>query len=389
MPEMHTELAFIVRLTAVNHGNHGTRVLKIMWSEGLLMHPTNHYIIFAATNGGLFRTANGGGTWTKVEDGDFKDVVFKPGDPNVVYAAANGNFFRSINGGLSFSQVTSGLPPSSRSAIAVTPDDPSYVYLILTNGDSFKGLYRSIDSGVNFTQKSISPNIMSWGCTGGDGGQAWYDLDIACDPDNKDIIFAGGVNCFKSVTGGTIWNISSHWWGDCGVPSVHADLHVLEYNPLNDRLYAGNDGGVYYTADKGASWIEITEGLPIGQVYKIGQSATQRDKTVNGYQDNGSSTYMGSYWQNIMGGDGMECAVDPLDANYSYGTIYYGHIERFYQNVYNGTVAENGFNGIDESGSWVTPFLLDEKNPDIMFIGYKNIWRSNNIKAPSSQIGVD
>ncbi len=92
---------------------------------------------------------------------------------------------------------------------------------------------------------------MSWGCNGGDGGQAWYDLDVACDPTDSDIIFAGGVNCFKSSTGGTTWNISSHWWGDCGVPSVHADLHVLEFNPLNNRLYAGNDGGVYYSPDKG------------------------------------------------------------------------------------------------------------------------------------------
>jgi PKD repeat protein/photosystem II stability/assembly factor-like uncharacterized protein len=352
----------------------------------LLMHPTNHMIIFAATNGGLYRSANGGATWTRVENGDFKDVVFKPNDPNIVYAAANGNFYRSANGGLSFTQVTNGLPGSSRAAIAVTPDNPSYVYVILTNGDSFLGLYRSTDSGLNFSARSNSPNIMSWGCTGGDGGQAWYDLDIACDPTNSDIIFAGGVNCFKSQSGGTTWNISSHWWGDCGVPSVHADLHALEYNPLNNRLYAGNDGGVYYTADQGVTWTEITNGLPIGQVYKIGQSATQRNKTVNGYQDNGSSTYMGDYWQFILGGDGMECAVDPLDANYSYATVYNGYIERFYQNVSNGTVANNGFNGINESGAWITPFLLDEKNPNIMFVGYKNVWRSANIKSPSSQI---
>lgn len=352
----------------------------------LLMHPENNMIIFAATNGGLYRSVNGGATWVRVENGDFKDVVFKPGDPNIVYGAGNGNFYRSINGGLSFNQVTSGLPFSSRSAIAVTPDNPAYVYVILTNGDSFKGLYRSTDSGQNFTVKSIAPNIMSWGCNGGDGGQAWYDLDIACDPNDSDIIFAGGVNCFKSASGGTTWNISSHWWGDCGVTSVHADLHVLEYNPLNDWLYAGNDGGIYYTANQGASWVEITNGLPIGQVYKIGQSATVKDKTVNGYQDNGTSTFMGSYWQNIMGGDGMECAVDPVDANYSYGTVYYGYIERQYQNTFNGTVANNGFNGINESGSWVTPFILDEKNPNIMFVGYKNVWRSTNIKSPSSQI---
>jgi len=352
----------------------------------LLMHPSNHWIIFAATNGGLYRSTNGGGTWTHIENGDFKDVVFKPNNPDIVYAAANGNFYRSTNGGLTFSQVTSGLPGSSRAAIAVTPDNPSYVYVILTNGDSFKGLYRSTDSGQNFTVKSISPNIMSWGCNGGDGGQAWYDLDIAADPTDSDIIFAGGVNCFKSVNGGTNWNISSHWWGDCGVTSVHADLHVLEYNPLNNRLYAGNDGGVYYTTNQGASWVEITNGLPIGQVYKIGQSATVRNKTVNGYQDNGSSTYMGDYWQNILGGDGMECAVDPFDANYSYATIYFGYIARFFQNINNGTVAENGFNGINESGAWITPFLLDEKNPNIMFVGYKNIWRSTNIKSPSNQI---
>lgn len=352
----------------------------------LLMHPANNMIIFAATNGGLYRTSNGGATWTLVHSGDFKDVVFKPNNPDIVYAAANGNFYRSQNGGLSFTQITSGLPGSSRSAIAVSPDNPNFVYVILTNGDSFKGLYKSTDAGLNFNTQSTTPNIMSWGCNGGDGGQAWYDLDIACDPNNADIIFAGGVNCFKSVTSGTIWNISSHWWGDCSVPAVHADLHVLEYNPLNDRLYAGNDGGVYYTDNGGASWIEITHGLPISQVYKIGQSATQRDKVVNGYQDNGSSTYMGDYWQFILGGDGMECAVDPVDANYSYATVYNGYIARFYQNSNNGTVAENGFNGITESGAWITPFILDEKNPNIMFVGYKNIWRSPNIKGPNSQI---
>jgi PKD repeat protein len=352
----------------------------------LLMHPGNNMIIFAATNGGLYRSANGGATWTRVENGDFKDVVFKPNDPNIVYAAANGNFYRSANGGLSFSQVSSGLPGSSRAAIAVSPANPSYVYVILTNGDSFKGLYRSTDSGQSFSVRSTTPNIMSWGCNGGDGGQAWYDLDIACDPENADLIFAGGVNCFKSINGGSTWNISSHWWGDCGVTSVHADLHVLEYNPLNNRLYAGNDGGVYYTDNQGANWVEITNGLPIGQVYKIGQSATQRNKTLNGYQDNGTSTYMGNHWKFVLGGDGMECAVDPLDANYSYATVYFGYIARFYQNINNGTVAENGFNGINESGAWVTPFILDEKNPNIMFVGYKNVWRSTNVKSPSSQI---
>lgn len=352
----------------------------------LLQHPVNHLVMLAATSGGIYRTADGGANWNHIQNGNFKDVVYKPGDPTTVYAAAGGNVFKSTDGGLSFSQLTNGLPGGDRAAIAVTPANPAYIYVILTNGDSFKGLYRSTNGGASFTEQSTQPNIMSWGCNGGDGGQAWYDLDIAADPNDANIIFAGGVNCFKSVTGGTIWTISSHWWGDCGVPAVHADLHVLEYNPINDILYAGNDGGIYYSPDQGASWTLISNGLVISQVYKIGQSATERDKVLNGYQDNGTSTYMGSYWQFTRGGDGMECAVDPKNAAYSYATVYYGNIDRYYNNSYNGNVASNGNYGLTEEGGWITPFCLDEENPNTMYVGYKNVWRCDNVKAPSSQI---
>ena len=364
------------------------------WSNGmgdrtvgrLIQHPTNHLLILAATNGGVYRTVDGGANWTLVQTGNFKEILFKPGDPTTVYAAASGNVFKSTNGGQSFTMLTNGLPGGNRAAIAVTPADPNYVYVILTNGDSFKGLYRSTDNGASFTEQSTQPNIMSWGCNGGSGGQAWYDLDIAADPNDANVIFAGGVNCFKSVTGGTIWNISSHWWGDCGVPAVHADLHVMEYNPINDRLYAGNDGGIYYTDDQGATWHLISNGLVISQVYKIGQSVTVRDKCLNGYQDNGTSTYLGNNWQFTRGGDGMECAVDPKDAAYSYATVYYGNIDRYYNNNYQANVASNGNYGLTEDGGWITPFCIDEENPNIMFVGYKNVWRCDNVKAPSSQI---
>ncbi len=352
----------------------------------LLMHPTSNQQIFAATSGGIYRSNTGGSSWSLVISGNFKDIVFKADNTDIMFAASGGNFYRSTNGGFTFSQVTNGLPGGDRAVIGVTPADPEMVYFLITNGDSFKALYRSTDAGLSFTMRSNSPNIMSWGCTGGDGGQAWYDLDIAIDPENENIIYAGGVNCFKSTNGGMNWNIVSHWWGDCGVPAVHADLHVLEWNPLDGRLYAGNDGGVYFTGNGGINWTEISNGLPISQVYKIGQSATVRDKCVNGYQDNGSSTYLGSYWQVTGGGDGMECAVDQKDAAYSYHTVYFGSIYRNYNNSYQATVCENGAYGIDESGSWITPFILDELNPNTMFVGLKNIWRCDNVKAPASQI---
>ena len=352
----------------------------------LLMHPSNHLIILAATNAGIYKTTDGGANWLLVKSGDFKDVVFKPGSTTIVYGAASGNFYRSTNTGSTFVQVTNGLPGAARGAIAVTPADPEIVYFFLTTDTEYKGLYRSTDGGLNFTMRSNSPNIMSWDCAGGSGGQAWYDLDVTADPENANVIFGGGVNCFKSTNGGTTWAISSHWWGDCSVPAVHADLHVLEYNPVDGKLYAGNDGGIYWTADGGTNWNLISNGLPISQVYKIGQSATVRDKVLNGYQDNGTSTYLGSHWQFTLGGDGMECAVDNKDAAWSYATLYYGSISRYYNNGYNADVAGNGIYGIDESGSWITPFLLDEKDPGIMFVGFKNIWRCDNVKAPTNQI---
>ncbi len=360
------------------------------WNNGMgnvivgrmLQHPTNSQLIYAATNGGIYRTTDSGANWEQIKSGGSKDIVFKPGNTNILYAILGGNFYKSTDAGDNWVYITSGLVSGERASIAVTPANPEVVYLIQTQNSSFKGLYKSTNSGQSFTEQSTTPNIMSWGCNGGDGGQGWYDLDIAADPNNENIIFAGGVNCFKSSNGGVTWEISSHWWGDCGVPSVHADLHVLEYNPLNDRLYAGNDGGVYYSPNGGTSWPEISNGLPIGQVYRIGQSKITKDNVMNGYQDNGTSIYYGNnYWETTRGGDGMECAFDHTDDTYSYSTVYYGSIERKHNNGSWHTVGGEGVHGIDESGGWITPFCLHESNSNVMFAGYKNIWRADAVKT--------
>ncbi|MDD2527652.1 MAG: T9SS type A sorting domain-containing protein [Lentimicrobiaceae bacterium] len=350
----------------------------------LIMHPNNNQLIMAATNSGIYKSTDGGLSWSKKASGDFKDLVFKPDNPNIVYGAQAGNFFRSVNNGETFTRISNGLPTGYRSGIAVTPANPELVYFIITNSDSFKGLYRSTDAGLSFSLRSTQPNIMAWDCAGGSGGQAWYDLDIAADPVNPEVIYAGGVNCFKSTNGGNSWFITSHWTGDCGVQAVHADLHVLEFSPLNNRLYAGNDGGAYWTGNEGQTWTEISDGLVISQAYKIGQSATNRDLVINGYQDNGTSTYIGGTWEAVGGGDGMECAFDPNDDRYSYSTVYYGVINRIFNHYPQGRIAGQNVNGITESGAWVTPFLIDHNDGNIMFIGYKNVWRSTNIKASST-----
>ena len=351
----------------------------------IIQHPANAQIFLAATSGGVYRSTNGGASWTNTQTGGFKDIQFKPNDPNIVYAAAGSDFYRSVNNGVSFTKITSGLTVGQRGTIAVTPANPEYVYFLVSdNTSAFQGLYRSSDAGLNFTTRSNSPNIMDWSCDGsGTGGQSWYDLALAADPVNAEVIYAGGVNVWKSVNGGTTWAINSHWYGGCSVPSVHADCHILIFSPVNGNLYAGDDGGCWTTSNGGTTWTDRTVGMTIGEIYKLGQSQTVRNKVINGFQDNGSYTYTPSGWLATGGGDGMECAVDYENDAYTYYTIYYGDIYRRYNNAAEKHIAGNGVNGITEDGAWVTPFCLSRADHKGMFVGYKNIWRSMNVIGSS------
>ena len=349
----------------------------------MIQHPTNAQIILAATSGGVFRSTDGGVNWTSSQAGNFKDIHFKTNDPNIVYAASGPDFYRSSNNGTSFVKITAGLTGGQRGAIAVTPANPNYVYFLQSASNSgFKGLYRSTDAGLTFTERSTSPNILDWSCDGsGSGGQGWYDLSIAADPVNAEVIYTGGVDIWKSTNGGSSWVINGHWYGGCSVPAVHADCHFLGYSPVDGKLYAGNDGGIYVTSNGGTTWTDKTVGMTIGQIYKLGQAQTMREKVINGFQDNGTYAYMPTNWIAVGGGDGMECAIDYVNAAVTYHTIYYGDIYRKINNNGEVHIAGNGINGITESGAWVTPFCLSKTDHKVMFAGYKNIWRSNNVTS--------
>ncbi len=355
----------------------------------MLIDPTNTQIVYAGTNSGFYKSVDGGANWDSKNNGSFKDIAFKPGSTTILYGASGGGFYRSTDAGENWFQITAGMPGGARSVIAVTPANPEIVYVLLAKGDNgFKGLYKSTNSGLTFTEMSTSPNIMDWSCDGsGTGGQAWYDLALVADPVNPEVIYAGGVNVWKSTNGGATWQINGHWYGGCGVAEVHADQHIFEFNPINNRIYIGNDGGIYWTDNGGSQWNEITTGLPITQSYKIGQSATEDDLVIIGNQDNGTYLLDFDSWSAVGGGDGMECAIDQTNPLYRYSTVYYGSINRIIGSNAS-QIAGIGVNGITEEGAWVTPFLIDENDPNTMFIGYKNVWRSKNIKNPSAS-GVD
>ena len=66
------------------------------------------------------------------------------------------------------------------------------------------------------------------------------------------------------------------------------DEHMLKYNPINDYIYSGNDGGLYVSTDNGDNWTDISDELKITQFYSLGVSQTVQDMVITGSQDNGT-----------------------------------------------------------------------------------------------------
>ncbi len=349
---------------------------------------TDPKLILAATSQGVFKTLDGGETWTKKTAGNlnFKDVKLKPGSHNTAYASATNppGFWRSENAGENWAQVpdSAGAPVIGRIVIAVTPAASNLVYLVC-GAAAYEGCFVSQDDGKTFIKQSSTPNILGYAQDGSDNkSQAWYDLCIHADPINAQVLHVGGINLWRSDNGGRNWRITGHWTGS-GAMEVHADQHTFFYNPVNKRLYAGNDGGIYYSDNQGMKWTEITEGLGIGQIYRLGVSQTNPHKVITGFQDNGSATWIGTEWWTVGGGDGMECAIDPTDYQYSYSTLYYGAIDQHLFNGYQRRVGGEGIGGINESGAWVTPFIIHEEDGNTMIAGYRNVWITHDLKNPT------
>lgn len=350
----------------------------------LAMHPVDSQTLLAATNNGMYRTTDGGVNWTSVLNtgSDFKEVLYKPGDPTIVYCTSRSdNFFRSTDGGATWTQITSGLPTSgaTRMSIAVTPANAAYVYALVGASDNgFLGLYRSTDSGLNFTEMSNSSeiNLMGWSTDGsGTGGQAWYDLCIAADPLNADVIYTGGVNIYRSADGGDTWSLSGHWYGGGDADYVHADNHGMMFIPGTSTLLVGNDGGVFRTTDGGNNYTDLSSNLEIAQQYRLGISTSNQDQVLTGWQDNGTNFKNGASWNRPIGGDGFECIIDHTNNNIAYGALYYGQIFKTTSGAGGGfsTILGSNGTGEDEGGAWLTPYIMDPNDHETLYVGKSGV----------------
>ncbi|HEX03942.1 MAG TPA: hypothetical protein ENH10_02145, partial [Bacteroidetes bacterium] len=351
------------------------------------MDTQDHLTLLATTSSGVYKTIDGGDNWDRVlvGGGFLHDLENVAATPDVWFAAASGTgVYRSTDNGENWSGLSNGIPFNgggyNRIEVEISPSHPNQVYALFSdNSSAFYAMYKSYDGGDSWSMMSNSPNLLGWSETGNDdGGQGWYDLSLAVDPENPNIVFVGGVNVWKSTNAGADWDISGFWYYN-QIPYIHADHHRHEFFMENDIPvhYAANDGGLYRTTTGGDSWEEISHGMVIQQIYRLGvsQSSAEVDMIAFGNQDNGTKLKEGDDFRAIMGGDGMESAIAPDDPDYMYAEVYYGDMRRSTDGGYNWY---NGTNGIGTSGRWVTPYIIDQNNPQTMWFGTNIIYRSDN-----------
>jgi PKD repeat protein len=357
----------------------------------LIIDPSNTNVVYCGTSAGIYKTYDAGVNWSQVTGSGIQDMEMNPADPQTLYACRT-TFIKSTNGGATWTTVSSGLPSVaqvSRLAIAVTKDDPNYVYVIAgqSSTQGFQGIYLSTNAGQTFTPRSNSPNVLGWDPSGGDtDGQAWYDLSIAVAPYNKDIVIVGGVNVWRSDDGGFSWNLNAHWYGGGGVPYVHADIHALEFLPgATSTYFVGCDGGLFMTNDDGNSFSDLSSNLCIAQIYKMGQSTTDPQTVLTGHQDNGTNLKVPAVETNVLGGDGMDCFIDRASDFNLFGSIYYGDYYKSNDGGNNWSGCTSGLNG---NAGWVAPWKQDPTNINTVYCAYDQIFVSTNQANTWTQLGT-
>lgn len=345
----------------------------------IMMHPSNNQILLCATSSGLYKTTDAGVSWSVVQTGDFSQgaLRFKPNDPTILYAVTGTRFYRSTNTGNSFAVVTSGLPfTSGRLLLDVTPADENYVYVLSANtAYGFQGVYRSTDSGLNFSAQNTSTDVF-------ESTQAWYDLAFSVSDTDADEIFTGCLNVWKSTNGGTSFTKMNNWSSPSSPSYTHADIHYLGF--YNGKLYAGTDGGVYVSSNSGSNFTDLTATAQISQFYKVAVAKQTSANIVGGLQDNGGHAYSGGQWKNFYGADGMDAAIDPNNPN-----LYYGFIQNG-SSLYISSTAGDGITGSvsspgGQSGNWVTP--LATNNAGELFSGFAGLYKLDGGNWVQQNIG--
>jgi hypothetical protein len=368
----------------------------------IVVDPTDPKTVWVAANGplftsggdrGLYKSTDGGEHWAQVLKGSTPtagavDVALDPDDHDTVYAAVwdrlrhPGNrdytgggsaLYRSKDGGTTWTAVGTqffgpGVPAIGRLGVAAAKG--GIVYVLSSTLDGLTGgFYASSDHGDTFVPKSFDDSLVTGGYV-----YAWWFGRVYVDPKNPAHVYATGVNLSESTDGGTSFTAPG---------GFHSDQHAMAWDPkVEDRVYLGNDGGVYASDDNGKTW-DHGEYMPWNQLFSIDVSQQRPDHIVGGLQDNGGNRSWDSEddasasgWNDITGGDGTEMRINPKNDRIVYGCSQYGAC----------AVSSNGGNSmtafdtfiVGERKNWLTPIEFDPADPSTVYTASSYVHRSTD-----------
>lgn len=351
------------------------------------------------TNRGVYKTTDGGDTWSQVlfvsDIAGAIDMAQHPTNSSIIYAASwhrirrpnnriyggeGSGLWRSLDGGGSWTEMTNGLPtnPSSkgRISIAIATSNPNILYARYADATgNIQGVYRSNDGGDTWQQRNSNQltNV----------GFHWWFRGIFIDPTDENTIYNIDFDVAKSINGGQSWNTA--------FPNVHVDQHALAFvNGGTGEVLLGNDGGVYKSENDGASSTKLNT-LPITQFYRFHVDAQNDSKIYGGAQDNNTirtTTGSGDDWMPIYGGDGFQPLVDPTNTNVIYALFQRGNLAKSTNNGASFNTAITGISNSDRK-NWDTPIAFDPANSKILFYGANRLYKTTNAAGNWSAISPD
>ncbi|MCF8243700.1 MAG: T9SS type A sorting domain-containing protein [Saprospiraceae bacterium] len=365
--------------------------------------PSNAAIVYAATSDGVYKSINGGDSWTLVHNVVLaNDLVIHPTNPDIVVVGCGNQsspgygIYRTSNGGANWTKITAGLPDIFNGKIMLdrAPSAPDVIYASIGNGlSSAEGaswLCRSSDFGTTWSVQTTT-DYSQW--------QGWYSHDVAVSPTNPNELVIVGIDTWRSSNGGqTIVQKSQSTNGgigftnapiggpDGGPEFVHSDIHDAIWHPtLPGVFYVADDGGVHRSTDNGESFQSASGRMQTAQFYNgFSNSATDEFFCMGGLQDNGSirlnpdiDPVTGSTvtWRRKFGGDGSWSAINQQDDQYSYLS---------WQNL-NMLGSDDGGNSynylsppVQGPVAFVAPFALAPSNGQVIYAGSAIVAKSTD-----------
>ena len=298
--------------------------------------PSNPQIIYVGTGDsaprntvltgdGMYKSTDGGKTWTYIGLGEthiISWILVDPNNPDVVYVAALGHLFgpnpergvfKTSNGGKTWQRILHVNDETGAISMAMDPSDPRVVYAAMwqmsrrhwtfSSGGSGSGIYKTTDAGTNWTNIShrpglptgifgrvgiavapSSPNVVYAliqadykGQAGGlfrsdDAGQSWSLINNSMDITQRAFYYMNVYVDPKDPDTIYLPNVGvyvSHNGGKklTALHPPHGDNHVLWINPTNPQIFIeGNDGGATVTQNGGKAW-SSEDNQPTGQFY--------------------------------------------------------------------------------------------------------------------------